>query len=668
MKVVPRAEPPNPDEIIATAREFLGVPYVWGGLGDGGYDCSGFVNKVYSLNGYDLPRTSREQFKVGLPVKRAALAMGDLLFFVSNPGDSRITHVAMYIADSEFIHNATGKGQVSYDRLTSRYYDQRFYGARRILSLKPGRYSTQNGSARSDGGDSSPPDAAEPTIEQIIQDASRENGTPTPERGPGESPPPATGPTQTVITEHAADERPPQLLATFAKGALTRVGPTLLRSEETSIGVRLGIGGLHGDAVAVAAPEFSYFGHDNALRVRTAVPFELPLNSESKASENLKAAWDEPVEYTKIIQEISFGQKESQLYLDLSRTASGTLGHGQLMRTYTPNVKSRSVPDFVLATDALSLSADGYLDWVGGESFIDDVLDPNVVGALVYVRPAVLADIDNPLARGLSLGVAYAGDMAAPYALRSDGTMEHRMLHGGTLDAELKWLKTATWDVKSYLAGSTLVAAETAGLGGAFGTLIRANIGGRITHVVRLRLEGQLSTPTFIPGYFDTTYRLNRRQAPVDDIGDNPVTKLKLLEELDGTPNRWGVYGELTYQMHRRISVMLSYEDGGTFGSLAPSERYVGRNVGLVAQVNDLYLPRSSRALSLYAGYQLRNFEHLLPLVASHRANEYVFAAVAFKAWRYVSIGGSLRKGYNSDNPNRAAVDGVLNLVANYEL
>ena len=128
LQVVPRKNAPSSGVLLNTAREFLGIPYVWGGVGGGGYDCSGFVNKVYAENGYDLPRVSRDQFKVGVKTGRYDLLPGDLIFFVSKPGDSRISHVAIYAGDDEFIHAARGKGRVTFDRLSARYYKARFAG------------------------------------------------------------------------------------------------------------------------------------------------------------------------------------------------------------------------------------------------------------------------------------------------------------------------------------------------------------------------------------------------------------------------------------------------------------------------------------------------------------------------------------------------------------
>jgi cell wall-associated NlpC family hydrolase len=666
MAVVPRSTPPAPEELVRSAREYLGVPYVWGGLSESGFDCSGFVNKVYALNGYDLPRTSREQYKIGSDVSRGGLSTGDLLFFVQNPGEERISHVAMYVADNEFIHDSTGKNQVAYDRLTG-YYAKRFYGARRILTLPPGVYSNNNGSARPPGSASSvqTPTPDEPTIAQIIQNADK-----PPPDGTGTTQPSGEGQIiENIITEHAEGERPPQLMGTFAKGATTHVGPKLLRAEATTVGLQMGIGGVTGTATALAAPEFTYFGHDNALTVSVAAPFQVPLEKTGlSVGETLKQSWDEPKEYLKILQEVRYGQKESELYIDLNRTASATLGHGQLMRYYTPNVESRSVPDYVLTTDALSLSADGVLSWGGGETFIDDLVRPNVVGALAYVRPATLLGSEDKLWRSISLGVTWAGDLRAPYESAAAGGYTKKSVHGLSLDTEIKPYKTDNVDLKTYVAGSTLLGPDTAGAGGALGALLRANINGRITHVVRFRLEGQLSSSTFIPSYFDTTYRLNRSQAPVDQVGDSPITKLALLRELEHTPNRWGIYAEASYQMHRRVSIMTTYEDGGALGSLPPSERYVGRNLQLVFQVNDIYLPQSSRSISFYLAYQLHNFKKLLPLFIDRRPNEYLFAALTFQAWRYLGFSAALRKGYNPLGPAKAAVDGVVNMVASYEI
>jgi peptidoglycan endopeptidase LytE len=117
--------------VRASALQYLGTPYVWGGTTPAGVDCSGLVYLVYAPYVPTLPRTSYEQWNTGAPVDRAALMPGDLVFF--NTDGTGASHVGIYIGDGEFVHPAASAQRVVIDRLDAPYYLLHYLGARRVL-------------------------------------------------------------------------------------------------------------------------------------------------------------------------------------------------------------------------------------------------------------------------------------------------------------------------------------------------------------------------------------------------------------------------------------------------------------------------------------------------------------------------------------------------------
>ncbi|TFV52286.1 lytic transglycosylase [Geodermatophilus sp. DF01-2] len=91
--------------VVAEARRYLGVPYLWGGTDPArGLDCSGFTQLVYGNLGIDLPRTSSQQATAGAAVASLADARpGDLVFFDHNGSRPGIDHVGIYIGDDKMI-------------------------------------------------------------------------------------------------------------------------------------------------------------------------------------------------------------------------------------------------------------------------------------------------------------------------------------------------------------------------------------------------------------------------------------------------------------------------------------------------------------------------------------------------------------------------------------
>lgn len=119
------------DKIVATAKKYIGVPYVWGGESPSGFDCSGFVQYVFKVHGISLNRTTETQYKHGSYVSKSNLKPGDLVFF-QNTYRAGISHVGIYVGNGQFIHASSSKG-VTISNLSSSYYTSHYYGARRIL-------------------------------------------------------------------------------------------------------------------------------------------------------------------------------------------------------------------------------------------------------------------------------------------------------------------------------------------------------------------------------------------------------------------------------------------------------------------------------------------------------------------------------------------------------
>ncbi len=104
------------------AKNFTGVPYLWGGLTSCGFDCSGFVQTIFRINGYHLPRDASQQAGIGKDIPFTEEARpGDLAFFGDQP--DKITHVGIVLPGQHIIH---ASGRVRIDRLDHQgIYDEK---------------------------------------------------------------------------------------------------------------------------------------------------------------------------------------------------------------------------------------------------------------------------------------------------------------------------------------------------------------------------------------------------------------------------------------------------------------------------------------------------------------------------------------------------------------
>lgn len=116
--------------LLESVDSWYGVRYRTGGNTKSGVDCSGFTVAVYAAAyGINLPRVSREQYRISRKISTTELQEGDLLFF--NTRGSGVSHVGVYLGNNKFIHATVSKG-VTVNGLFEPYYLQRFVGAGRI--------------------------------------------------------------------------------------------------------------------------------------------------------------------------------------------------------------------------------------------------------------------------------------------------------------------------------------------------------------------------------------------------------------------------------------------------------------------------------------------------------------------------------------------------------
>lgn len=116
-------------KVVEYAGKFLGKPYVWGASSGKAFDCSGFTVYIMKQFNVNLERTASSQYAGGTKVERNALMAGDLVFFTTyKKGPS---HVGIYIGDNKFIHASSGVNCVTITDLSTKYYRNRYVGARR---------------------------------------------------------------------------------------------------------------------------------------------------------------------------------------------------------------------------------------------------------------------------------------------------------------------------------------------------------------------------------------------------------------------------------------------------------------------------------------------------------------------------------------------------------
>lgn len=119
--------------VVEYAKLYLGTPYASGGNTTKGFDCSGYVQYVMANFGITMPRTSTDQYSIGVRVDKSQLMPGDLVYFKYSANSYRLSHVGIYVGDGNFIHSPVPGRTVKISPINTGYFSNYYYGATRVL-------------------------------------------------------------------------------------------------------------------------------------------------------------------------------------------------------------------------------------------------------------------------------------------------------------------------------------------------------------------------------------------------------------------------------------------------------------------------------------------------------------------------------------------------------
>lgn len=371
------------------------------------------------------------------------------------------------------------------------------------------------------------------------------------EAPPAEAPAPASE-TAPAASEPVSASTAPATPATpaapkgpeFIKGELIHLGTRELLSRFDHVGVSFGPQVYAGELYLGVDPGLALYFEDFALALHVPLrllALEMGMTPAYGGLKVRREDWDEIPDFAKVVRFFTIGRKEDNLYFSINTMRPTSIGFGQVLDKYQPNLDvNRSLT---------SVLFDAYNQWGGFQLQANDVTFVNrVVGGLAFVKP--FAFLDNEVLRSISIGGEYIADLRAPRCVllepggdecvrgtghaagadtfsgqNLDGTfvrtdpdtglfaVKETTVHAAGGSAEVKLYKDErNTDIKLFGTFHQFVN-EGGGNGAALGFLGRFNAGTTWINALRLRGEYRTFGDGYLPTYFDTLYEVSKYES-----------------------------------------------------------------------------------------------------------------------------------------------------------
>jgi hypothetical protein len=271
-----------------------------------------------------------------------------------------------------------------------------------------------------------------------------------------------------------------------------------------------------------------------------------------------KEDWDEVADYARIISYFRYGHPAEPIYVRVGQLFGATFGHGTIVNAYYNAIN--------LDIYKLGVQLNVNTDYGGVQTLMDNLFQPSLFGARVYVRPVSFWSKDS-YANNLAVGLTLIGDVFAPVGMPPPGTTRGDA-HEPTLpteamgilgfDVEFAVLRSKMIDVIPYTDYNHIFGARG---GWHLGVLTKIRPLDKLG--LNFRLEYRYLSSKYIPGYFDSYYDIQRSTFPLGC----PTTKYDYIRSGPGTCPvvvglaGSGFYGEGVFNLFDLLTVMMAYED-----------------------------------------------------------------------------------------------------------